>query len=147
MQSLLDPAILFFVFGVLAGALFQLLIWWLGEHQPQSPRDIEVLFQGVSAPVLARLKGLRGTALDPFGRTEDRKMERALIDQYLASMEEVLKGLDAGNHAAAVELARIPELIKGYGHVKARNVEQAQQQWVLAMAAFRHPALDVREAA
>lgn len=38
---------------MLAGALFQLLIWWLGEHQPQSPREIEMLFQGISAPVLA----------------------------------------------------------------------------------------------
>ena len=88
--------------------------------------------------VLARLKGLRGTALDPFGRTEERKMERALIDQYLASVDEMLKTLDAGNHAAAVEVARIPELIKGYGHVKARHVETAQQQWAAAMAAFRH---------
>lgn len=97
--------------------------------------------------VLARLKGLRGTALDPFGRTEERKMERALIDQYLASMEEVLYSLDADNHAAAVEIARIPELIKGYGHVKARHVELAQQKWTEAMAAFRQPVAAVRQAA
>jgi len=90
--------------------------------------------------VLTKLKGLRGTALDPFGRTEERKMERALIAQYQASIEEVLRTLHAGNHAAAVEIARIPELIKGYGHVKARNVQLAQQQWAGAMAAFRQPA-------
>ena len=89
--------------------------------------------------VLAKLKGLRGTALDPFGRTEERKMERALIAQYQASIEEVLQTLAAGNHAAAVDIARIPELIKGYGHVKARNVQLAQQQWAEAMAAFRQP--------
>ncbi len=90
--------------------------------------------------VLSKFKGLRGTALDPFGRTEERKMERALVTQYEASIEEVLQTLDAGNHAAAVDIARIPELIKGYGHVKARNVELAQQQWAAAMAAFRRPA-------
>jgi indolepyruvate ferredoxin oxidoreductase len=67
-------------------------------------------------------------------------MERALMAQYLDSMEEVLKNLDAGNHAAAVEVARIPELIKGYGHVKARHVELAQQQWAAAMATFRQTA-------
>ncbi|WP_397408649.1 indolepyruvate ferredoxin oxidoreductase family protein [Polaromonas sp.] len=90
--------------------------------------------------LLARLKGLRGTALDPFGRTEERRMERALIAQYEASIEEVLRTLDAANHAAALDIARIPELIKGYGHVKARHVEAAQQQWSAAMAAFRQPA-------
>jgi indolepyruvate ferredoxin oxidoreductase len=90
--------------------------------------------------LLARLKGLRGTSLDPFGRTEERKMERALISQYLASIEEVLQTLDAGNHGAAVEVARIPELIKGYGHVKARHVELAQKQWAAAMTGFRQAA-------
>ncbi len=89
--------------------------------------------------LLARLKGLRGTALDPFGRTEERKMERALIAQYQASIEEVLGGLNETNHAAALEVARIPELIKGYGHVKARNVELAQQRWPGLMDAFRQP--------
>lgn len=97
--------------------------------------------------LLARLKGLRGTALDPFGRTEERRMERALIAQYEASLEEILPLLNAANHAAAVEVARIPELIKGYGHVKARNVELAQQQWVGAMAVFRQPASHERRAA
>ncbi|MES2956417.1 MAG: DUF6537 domain-containing protein, partial [Pseudomonadota bacterium] len=90
--------------------------------------------------LLARLKGLRGTALDPFGRTEERKMERALIAQYEGSIDEILKNLNEDNLAAAVEVARIPELIKGYGHVKARHVGLAQQQWTLALAAFRQAA-------
>ncbi|HYW56981.1 MAG TPA: indolepyruvate ferredoxin oxidoreductase family protein [Polaromonas sp.] len=97
--------------------------------------------------VLAKLKGLRGTGLDPFGRTEERKMERALIGQYLDSMEEVLSALTPANHAAAVEIARIPELIRGYGHVKARNVRQAQQQWPDLMAAFHRPASAERQKA
>lgn len=97
--------------------------------------------------LLAKLKGLRGTALDPFGRTDERRMERALITQYEASLAEILPLLDAGNHAAAVEIARIPELIKGYGHVKARNVELAQKQWTEAMAAFHQPASQERRMA
>ncbi|MDI1240233.1 MAG: indolepyruvate ferredoxin oxidoreductase family protein [Polaromonas sp.] len=97
--------------------------------------------------LLARLKGLRGTALDIFGRTEERQMERALIAQYEASIEEVLRTLDAANHAAALDIARIPELIKGYGHVKARHVEAARQQWHAATAAFRQPAISERQRA
>ncbi|HQR99376.1 MULTISPECIES: indolepyruvate ferredoxin oxidoreductase family protein [unclassified Polaromonas] len=95
--------------------------------------------------LLARLKGLRGTALDPFGRTEERRMERGLIARYEASIEEVLRTLDADNHAAALDLARIPELIKGYGHVKARHVEAAQQPWSAATAAFRQPVAGERQ--
>jgi indolepyruvate ferredoxin oxidoreductase len=79
--------------------------------------------------VLARLKALRGTALDPFGRTEERRTERALIGQYRASIEQVLAQLSAANHPLAVEIARIPEQIKGFGHVKERNLHAARQRW------------------
>jgi indolepyruvate ferredoxin oxidoreductase len=87
--------------------------------------------------VLARLKGLRGTALDVFGRTEERRMERALIDQYQASLEEVMQGLNADNHALAVEIARLPEQIRGFGHVKARHLGVAQGAWADLMSRFR----------
>jgi indolepyruvate ferredoxin oxidoreductase len=87
--------------------------------------------------VLARLKGLRGTALDPFGRTEERRTERALIGQYRACIEELLAGLDAAKLAQAVEIARIPEEIRGYGHVKARHLEPARRKWDALMAAWR----------
>ena len=97
--------------------------------------------------LLAKFKFLRGSALDPFGHTEERKMERALIAQYLASIEELLPALTLANHAAAVEVARIPELIKGYGHVKARHVAVAQQQWTAAMLAFHQPASSAQQLA
>jgi indolepyruvate ferredoxin oxidoreductase len=96
--------------------------------------------------VLARLKGLRGTALDVFGRTEERRQERALIGEYRTSIDEVLAVLDAGNHGAAVEIARIPEQIKGYGHVKERNLKAARQQWQALMRRWREP-LPVRQSA
>ena len=60
---------------------------------------------------LAKLKFLRGTAFDPFGRTEERRAERALVSGYEKLMEEILPRLNTGNHAIAVELARIPEHI------------------------------------
>ncbi|MES2363533.1 MAG: indolepyruvate ferredoxin oxidoreductase family protein [Pseudomonadota bacterium] len=87
--------------------------------------------------VLAKLKGLRGTALDIFGRTEERKTERALIGEYKASIESLLPALNAGNHAVALEIARIPELIKGYGHVKERKLKEARLQWAGLMHDFR----------
>jgi indolepyruvate ferredoxin oxidoreductase len=96
--------------------------------------------------MLARLKGLRGTSLDVFGRTEERRQERALIGEYRSSIEEVLAALDAGNHGAALEIARIPEQIKGYGHVKERNLKAARQQWQALMRRWREP-LPVRQSA
>ncbi|MBG6076812.1 indolepyruvate ferredoxin oxidoreductase family protein [Polaromonas sp. CG_9.11] len=89
--------------------------------------------------LLAKLKGLRGTPFDVFGHSEERKEERALIAEYRASIEEVLAGLTLENHATAVEIARIPELIKGYGHVKARHLAAARPQWTALMQAFCQP--------
>ena len=89
--------------------------------------------------LLAPFKVLRGTPLDPFGRTEERQTERALIGEYRASIEEVLVKLSADKHAAAVEIARIPEMIKGYGHVKARHLATARPQWAALMSEFRQP--------
>ena len=88
---------------------------------------------------LAKLKGLRGTALDVFGRTEERKTERALIGEYRASIEEVLKGLRADNHALALEIASLPEQIRGYGHVKERNLAAARTRWTELMGKWRNP--------
>ncbi|MFT3779015.1 MAG: indolepyruvate ferredoxin oxidoreductase family protein [Ottowia sp.] len=89
--------------------------------------------------LLAKLKGLRGTALDVFGRSEERRTERALIGQYRASVEELLKSLNADNHALALEIARIPEQVKGYGHVKERNLKAARARWDELMARWRQP--------
>ncbi len=92
---------------------------------------------GTAFRLLAGLKGLRGTALDPFGRSEERRTERALIAEYRACIEELLTGLNAANHAAALEVARIPEEIRGYGHVKARHLAAARPRWAERMTAWR----------
>ncbi len=87
--------------------------------------------------VLARLKGLRGTPLDPFGRTAERRMERALIGEYRACIEELLAGLARERRDLAVQIARIPEDIRGYGHVKARHVHGARARWDALMGQWR----------
>ncbi len=79
--------------------------------------------------LLAGLKSLRGTALDVFGYTEERRTERALIGEYMAMVESLLASLGADSHTKAVEVARVPETIKGFGHVKERNLQAARLQW------------------
>jgi indolepyruvate ferredoxin oxidoreductase len=96
--------------------------------------------------VLAKLKGLRGTALDPFGRTEERRTERALITEYQACIDEMLRTLNADNVALAAEIARIPEEIRGYGHVKERHLKAARQKWERLMPEWRTGAADRRAA-
>jgi len=91
--------------------------------------------------LLARLKGLRGGALDLFGRSEERRTERALIQQYRDCIEELLKTLDVGNVALAAEIARIPEEIRGYGHVKERHLKAARTKWDALLKRWRAGAL------
>ncbi|WP_264448007.1 indolepyruvate ferredoxin oxidoreductase family protein [Novosphingobium sp. JCM 18896] len=76
--------------------------------------------------VLARLKGLRGTAFDPFGHTAERRMERGLIDRYEMQMRMVAETLTRANHAVAIELASLPAQIRGFGHVKEANVAKVE---------------------
>ncbi|MGF1592703.1 MAG: indolepyruvate ferredoxin oxidoreductase family protein [Kiloniellaceae bacterium] len=89
--------------------------------------------------LLAGLKGLRGTALDIFGYSEERRTERRLIADYEALLEEVLAGLTPDNHALAVELAAIPEKIRGFGHVKEWHLKAAKACEADLLAAFRDP--------
>ena len=87
--------------------------------------------------VLARMKFLRGTAFDPFGRTEERRTERALVAGYEKLVDEIASRLNRGNHAIAVELARIPEHIRGYGPVKLRHLNEARIRQAHLLAQFR----------
>jgi indolepyruvate ferredoxin oxidoreductase len=90
--------------------------------------------------VLAKFKGLRGTALDVFGYTEERKMERALIGEYRQTISSLLPKLTAENLPQAVAIASIPEDIRGYGHVKERHLKAAKQKEATLLAAFGKPA-------
>ena len=78
--------------------------------------------------VLARFKFLRGSALDPFGHSAERRLERELIEEYEANVAYLLAELNADNYRTAVALAEIPEQIRGYGHVKEAALAKARQQ-------------------
>jgi indolepyruvate ferredoxin oxidoreductase len=80
----------------------------------------------VAFGVLARLKALRGSPFDPFGYTAERRLERALLAEYRADIEALLPALTRDNLPLAAELARVPEGMRGYGHVKQRHVEAAR---------------------
>jgi len=89
--------------------------------------------------LLKRLKFLRGGAFDIFGGTEERRMERQLIVDYKATIEELLAKLSLSNHALAVEIARVPEFIRGYGHVKEAQLAAAKAKEAQLLASFRNP--------
>jgi indolepyruvate ferredoxin oxidoreductase len=76
--------------------------------------------------LLARLRNLRGTPLDIFGHTRERRMERRLIADYENTLREIAAALNTGNHALCVEIASVPGKIRGYGHIKAGSVEAAK---------------------
>ena len=89
--------------------------------------------------LLAKMKGLRGGLLDVFGKTAERRMERQLIVDYRATIDELLAGLTPANHALAVEIARLPEQIRGYGHVKEAHFVKAKAKWTSLLESWRNP--------
>ncbi|WP_323767266.1 indolepyruvate ferredoxin oxidoreductase family protein [Marinovum sp.] len=97
--------------------------------------------------VLARLKALRGTPLDVFGYSEDRRMERALIAQYEADMDEVLPKVTPETHEATVALMRLPLDIRGFGPVKAANEAKAAKRREELLAVIRAGGPELRRAA
>jgi indolepyruvate ferredoxin oxidoreductase len=97
--------------------------------------------------LMAKFKGLRGTMFDIFGRTAERRMERQLIVDYTKTIDELIAGLSADNHALAVEIASIPEHIRGFGHVKEAHFAKARARWDELMARWRQPAPPLRAAA
>jgi indolepyruvate ferredoxin oxidoreductase len=96
---------------------------------------------------LAKLKRLRGTRFDIFGRTDERKLERRLIVEYEALVDELLSRLTRDTLPLALELARLPEQIRGYGHVKLANIQQAKAREAALLARLRNPAPTLATAA
>jgi len=89
--------------------------------------------------VLAKLRFLRGTALDIFGYSAERKMERALIRQYRETITALLPKLSEGNLPTAIAIAAIPEDIRGFGHVKERHLKAAKEKEAVLLKAFAKP--------
>jgi indolepyruvate ferredoxin oxidoreductase len=95
-------------------------------------------------PALARLKRLRGGPLDLFGHMAERREERALLAGYEAALDRIASGLSPGRLEAALRIARAPDQIRGFGHVKAAAIEKARSEeaslwraWDAAAAAPR----------
>jgi len=97
--------------------------------------------------LMAPLKVLRGTPFDPFGRTAERRMERALIRQYEADMAEVLPALDGNTRDAIIALADLPLSIRGFGPVKEANAAKAKKRREELLAAIRAGGGDMAQAA
>jgi indolepyruvate ferredoxin oxidoreductase len=89
--------------------------------------------------VLAKLKGLRGTPFDPFGRSTERRRERQLIADYEATIGGLLDSLSTDNYAIGVDIASVPEQIRGYGHVKERHIADAKTQEIVLLADYQNP--------
>ena len=97
--------------------------------------------------MLRALKGLRGTPLDLFGYTAERKMERALIKQYEADMAEVLPKVTEATRDIAIALADLPLDIRGFGPVKLANEAKATKRREELLSAFRHGGPTLSQAA
>jgi indolepyruvate ferredoxin oxidoreductase len=101
---------------------------------PKGPdgRPKKIAFGGwmldAAFPTLAKLKGLRGTPLDIFGYTAERKMERGLIRDYEAGVAKLLAGLSAERLPVSVQIASVPEAIRGFGHIKEASVKPAKAE-------------------
>jgi indolepyruvate ferredoxin oxidoreductase len=114
----------------------------LARRDPATGRPRKIAFRGWMATALkglAQLRFLRGTPFDPFGRTAERRAERQLIAEYEATLDEILRELSADTHSVAVEIAALPEEIRGFGPVKAEAIAKAKAREAELLARFRAP--------
>ena len=118
----------------------------LSKRNPETGRYKKVEFGAWLLPafkLLAGLKVLRGTALDFFGYSSHRRLERQLIVDYEALVEKLLASLTPGNHGAAVKLAQLPEQIRGYDVVKEASVKEAARRQDQLLAEFANDGVQV----
>ena len=118
---------------------------WLARRDSETGMPLKQNYGAWMLPILrqlARLRWLRGSRLDIFGYSEERKAERQLIEDYEQTINNLIRGLGPGNHQLAVEIASIPEMIRGYGHVKARNLVVAEARLTELKALWEQPLLE-----
>ena len=114
----------------------------LARRDPVSGEPRKLRFGPWILPLLRLLrhgKFLRGSRLDPFGQSEERRRERQLVADYFATARELAQGLTPANHALAVRIAMLPDEIRGFGHVKARSMDNVARQREELLAEFRDP--------
>ncbi|CAN5207976.1 indolepyruvate ferredoxin oxidoreductase family protein [soil metagenome] len=118
-------------FGSNARLSYNLAPTWLGRNKHRFGAWVILVFRA-----LAAARGLRGTMLDPFGASEERRAERGLVSEYEALLDRLIAGLTAANHGLAVEAAEAVQDIKGYGHVKAASLPLVRARTATLMEAF-----------
>ena len=84
--------------------------------------------------LLARCRGLRGSAFDPFGYSAERRQERRVIGEFEADIDFLLSKLEASNLDVAADIARLPQKIRGFGHVKQASIDSYYQSRARLMA-------------
>ena len=122
----------------------------LGRRDGFTGKPVKLKFGAWMLPVfrvLATLKGLRGTAFDVFGYSGERRRERALIETYKSRVSALLEGLSATNYPIAIDIAAVPEMIRGYGHVKDLSMMQAAERETALLEQFSGRPSKVRRAA
>ena len=97
-------------------------------------------------PILAKFRRLLGTPFDPFGWNHERRLERRLIAKYESLVEDILARLTAGNLEIAVALAQIPDMIRGFGPVKAARIAAAKEKEAELRTLFLNPPPESGEA-
>ncbi len=118
----------------------------LSRKDPLTGHPLKRRFPGLTLQffrLLAPLKFLRGTRLDVFGHSPERKLERRLIVEYENDLEELMAALNAHNYATAVAIAALPEMIKGFGHIKMANIEKYRESRRALFKKFREPELSL----
>jgi len=110
------------------------------RRDPRTGHLLKKEYGGWILPVfkgLAKLKFLRGSALDPFGRAPERRSERALVVEHEALLKSIAAELSVANHGAAVALASAAQEIRGYGHVKEAAIQRVRGEQERRLAAFK----------
>lgn len=113
----------------------------LARRDPVSGHPRKMVFGPYMLPLfrlLAKARKLRGTPFDPFGFTAERRTERQLVEDYVRLLPHIVAELEPANHERAVKLASYPDKIRGYGHVKARDLPAAMDEREHLLTAFRN---------
>jgi indolepyruvate ferredoxin oxidoreductase len=106
-------------------------------HGDRPPKHVYGAWFGGALGVLARLKRLRGTRLDPFRRSAERRLDRELIARYERTVDELLGALDRDNWETAVAAASVAQTIRGFGPVRMASAAQADVRIALLLDRFR----------
>ncbi|MFT4008622.1 MAG: indolepyruvate ferredoxin oxidoreductase family protein [Nocardioidaceae bacterium] len=93
--------------------------------------------------VLRAMRPVRGTRLDPFGYARVRRLERSLVTEYAAMVGDLTETITADNHRLAVELAELPDMVRGYEEIKERNIERYRQRLTELRAEYGRPPVAV----